>query len=242
MSLDTNDGPALPRAVVDVLRRDEPEPEVVQAAYRRYALRRPEPVSMRHVVRWLAVGFVAGSSAAFAATGTAQWRNRIWGSAELLARGPQTSPTVTNRRLPRVSAPAAPSDAPPSSSATPLPEPHDDPPHALGESSRVVLPAPLATDPEWQRAATALKRQDLTAAEAALRGVETTGTASDRDAASLALAQVLLTRGRLVEARARLERLSKSSGSATVREKATALLAQLSSSVERSIPAPLVPQ
>lgn len=242
MSLDPNDRPALPRALVDLLRRDEPEPHAVEAAYRRYALQRPGPVSMRQVGRWLAVGFVAGSSAAFAATGTAHWRSRLWGTNQLLAHGPQASSAATNRQRAPIPTPAAPGSAPPSSSAALPPTLSDDPSRAFGESSRVVLGAPLATDPEWQRAATALKRQDLAAAEAALREVETTGTASDRDAASLALAQVLLKRGRLVEARARLERLRERSGSAIVREKAAALLAQLSSSGERSFPARPVPE
>jgi len=72
--------------------------------------------------------------------------------------------------------------------------------------------------------------------------VETTGTPSDRDAASLALAQVLLTRGRTVEARARLERLVRRAGSAVVREKAAALLAEPSTAGDRSNAVGPVPQ
>jgi len=233
MSSPRNDEPPLPESVWGLLRRDEPEPGDVQAAYRRFAARRLEPVSAFRVVRWLAVGFVAGGSVAFAATGAPALRARFW-PLHLTARAGEASTVahVPERPLRR----AAPESAPaPAASATPPPAPPSDGARPAAESPHVVvLPEPPASDPKWQRAAAALKTHDYSAAENALREVETTGTPGDRDAASLALAQVLLTRGRTVEARARLERLTQRAGSALVREKAASLLADLSASGERS--------
>ena len=233
--------PPLPESIWNLLRQDEPDPRAIQAAYYRFAARRPKPVSAFKVVRWLALGFVAGGSVALAATGTARLRERLW-PAHLAARGAEAKP-----------APATPSSVAPASRATasapspdvsslPAPNPPSDALHPTSEAPRAVLPEPSPTDPKWQRAAAALKTRNYPAAESALREVETTGAPGDRDAASLALAQVLLTRGRVVEARARLERLSQRAGSTLVRDKARALLAEISSSGGRSPAAPSVPQ
>lgn len=228
-----NEEPPLPEAIWSLLRRDEPAPGDVQAAYRRYVTRRPEPVSAFRVVRWLAVGFVAGGGVAFAATGVPALGARFW-PLHLTARQGEASTLahVPERPLRR----AAPESAPaPATSTMPPPASSSDGARPAGESPHVVvLPEPPASDPKWQRAAAALKTHNYSAAENALREVETTGTPSDRDAASLALAQVLLTRGRAVEARARLERLTQRAGSALVREKAAALLTDLLAPGERS--------
>jgi hypothetical protein len=107
---------------------------------------------------------------------------------------------------------------------------------------RGAQPGPTSRDPKWQRAAAALQAHDYDAAEAALRELETSGAARDRDAASLALAQVLLRRGRDVEGRARLERLSTHASSTPVREQARALLDDFFASGGRSVGTPVVPQ
>ncbi|HEX5100171.1 MAG TPA: hypothetical protein VFV94_11755, partial [Polyangiaceae bacterium] len=67
MSIPEDEQPPLPESIWNLLRRDEPEPEAIQSAYRRYVLRQPDRVSAFRVVRWLAVGFVAGGGVAFAA-------------------------------------------------------------------------------------------------------------------------------------------------------------------------------
>jgi hypothetical protein len=228
-----HDEPPLPESIWNLLRRDEPDPGTLQAAYRRFVTRPPERVSAFRVVRWLAVGFVAGGSVAFAATGVPALRARLWRPLHLTARGGE-APTVARPPAPPLRR-AAPESAPlPAASVAP-PLPPSDSARPAGETSRgVVLAEPPTADPKWQRAAATLKAHDYSAAENALRELETTGTPSDRDAASLALAQVLLTRGRTVEARARLERLNQRAGSALVREKAAALLAELSAPGERS--------
>jgi hypothetical protein len=242
MSLEEHDEPPPSPAVWHLFRRDEPDPRAIQAAYLRFAGRRPERLSPLRMVRWLAVGFVAGLSVAFAATGAPLLGSRLFRS---LRGGPGAHDTAPAVRLP-VRAPvraraeasavapagsAASADLPTSPGArTPAPVPH------------ATLVEPGETDPTWQRAAAALKAHDYAAAEKALREVEMGGVPGDRDAASLALAQVLLTRGREVEARARLERLRARGSSPLVREKAAALLGDTFSSAGRSSAVPAVPQ
>lgn len=241
MSLPPNDEPPLPEAIWNLLRRDEPEPHAIHAAYQRFITRRPEAVSPFRVARWLLVGFVAGGSVAFAATGAPLLGARFWPH-HLTARDRSTAPAIAHSPV-KASPPAARDDAPLAEpSAVPLRAPLSDSLHPIGEAPHAILPDPAPTDPKWQRAAGALKARDYVAAERVLREVETTGMPSDRDAASLALAQVLLTRGRTVEARARLERLTQRAGSALVREKAAALLADPSAPAERSFPLAPVPQ
>jgi hypothetical protein len=89
-------------------------------------------------------------------------------------------------------------------------------------------------DPKWQAVLAALKLHDYRAAESALANLAATGTSDEREAASLSLAEVLLARGRVTEARARFERLSKSARSALVREKARAVLADGIDASDRS--------
>ncbi len=239
MGLDPSDELPLPEAVWDLYRRDEPDPRAIQAAYLRFAARRPEPLSAFRLLRWLVAGFAAGWGVAFAATG-----DPLFGAG---LRRDVPAPVVEARASVRTYAPS-PASAPATQSAFPpeLPAPEPKPPngsaHSGGAAPQAVLEEPPTIDPKWQRAAAALRARDYEAAEEALREVETAGAPADRDAASLALAQVLLTRGRVVEARARLERLSMHAGSALVREKATTLLAELSSPGDRSIATPTVPQ
>ena len=240
MSLDHDDEPPRDAAVWDLLRRDEPDARAMQAAYFRFAARRPAHVSAFTLVRWLVAGFVLGWGVAFAATG-----DPLFGAG--LRRTVQTPlpvPSALREAPPRHRAtersPAQPSAVPPLDSAAPEPSPSTA--HAPSSPSAPALAEPPVTDPKWQRAAAALKVHDYAAAETALRDVETAGTPADRDAASLALAQVLLTRGRVVEARARLERLSSHAGAPLVREKAAALLSDLFAAEGRSSRTPAVPQ
>lgn len=242
MSSPEDEQPPLPESIWNLLRRDEPEPEAIQSAYGRYVARRPDRVSPFRVMRWLAVGFVAGGSVAFAATGVPALRARLWPPREVSAREGEAS-TLAKISGPPLQRAATESVPPPASSDTAPPAaPTNGARPAVEAPHGVILPEPPASDPKWQRAASALKTHDYSAAENALREVETTGTPSDRDAASLALAQVLLTRGRTVEARARLQRLVQRAGSAVVRAKAAALLADPAATGDRSSAGAPVPQ
>jgi hypothetical protein len=241
MSFEPNDEPPLPESIWNLLRRDEADPRAIRAAYWRFSRRRVEPISALRVLRWLAAGFAAGWGVAFAATG-----DPLFGAGLMRTRPPPAvvaSTSAVPRAVTRPArAPTAPSATPPSESATTDSKPPSPSARAVGSTPQVALPEVTTADAKWQRAAVALKARDYTTAETALRELERGGTPSERDAASLSLAQVLLTRGRTVEARARLERLSVNASSAAVREKATALLAGSFSSGERSSGAPPVPQ
>lgn len=232
MNVDERDEPPLPEAMWNLLREDEPQPRAVRAAYVRFLARRPAPVSVFVLLRWLAAGFALGWGVAFAATGDPLFGAGLRGS------GGVEAPRAPSSHV-RGGASHAPSSAPvPVELVAPEPS---------GSALRIEKSAPSSvfssgSDTKWQRAATALKALDYDAAETALRELETGGAPGDRDAASLAVAQVLLTRGRVVEARARLEHLSTAASSSLVREKATALLRALRSNGDRSSEKPSVPQ
>ncbi len=240
MSVEHDDAPPPARAVWDRVRRDEPDPRAIWAAYRRFVTRRPEPLSAPVVARWLAAGFALGWGVAFAATGDplfgAGLQHVVPPAAPVasVSHGVARSPSRPHELAP-------PSASPPLDSAVPAANSPSASTHATSSAPHVALDPPLY-DPKWQRAAVALKARNYDAAESALREVETSGAVSDRDAASLALAQVLLTRGRVVEARARLERLSSHASSALVREQAAALLADTFSGAGRSSAAFPVPE
>lgn len=241
MSRGHDDDPPPARAVWDLVRRDEPEPRAIRTAYRRFVTRRSEPLSAFVLVRWLAAGFALGWGVAFAATG-----DPLFGAGLQRPAQPTVAPRATASRTlphsrPRPHEAASASASSPADSVAPVPKAPSVNAHAASSAPRVALDESLS-DPKWQRAAAALKARNYEAAESALREVEASGRVSDRDAASLALAQVLLTRGRRVEARARLQRLSAQASSPLVREQATALELQAFSSGGRSAAAFPVPE
>jgi hypothetical protein len=240
MSADEHEEPRFPEAMWDLLRHGDPDPRAVQAAYLRFVARR-RAVGPFVLLRWLLAGFAAGWGVAFAATG-----DPLFGAGRLLTTPVEAPVPEANSSAParpsRGPAPAASSVPTPGEQVMPAPEPSGTDARAAKPSLHGVLTEQFATDPKWQRAASALKARDYDASESALRELELAGTPADREAASLAVAQVLLTKGRLVEARARLERLRASAASALVREKAAALLTDPISTAERSPPAPAVPQ
>jgi hypothetical protein len=243
MSRDEHDEPPLPESIWETLRRDEPDDQKVQIAYLRFAARRQPLTSPLLLLRWLAAGFGAGWGVAFAATG-----DPLFGAGRLLNPPPELpvvdpgslTPRSSLRANPRVqSAPTSTSQPVPIEPEAPVPATSSP---AVSPGLQGVLGEPSAADPKWQRAAAALKVHDYEAAEHALRELEMSGTAGDRDAASLAVAQVLLTRGRSVEARARLEQLRTRALSPLVRSKAAALLASPAAAAERSFEPPPVTQ
>ncbi|HEV8548029.1 MAG TPA: hypothetical protein VGQ57_03355 [Polyangiaceae bacterium] len=239
MSLKPDDDPPPSESVWELFRKDEPAAREIRAAYLRFTARRHQPLSALKLVRWLAVGFAAGLGVAFAANGQRVLGSELWrrwhptpsiaGATAAPSRAPTRQPAAPGAFREPESAPNA---LPPPSAEF---RPSVFPPH-------IVLTEPTASDPKWQRAAAALKAHQYDAAESSLREVERTGATGDRDAASLALAQVLLTRGRTVEARARLERLRSHASSAVVSEKAASLLEDGFSSAGRSSGSFPVPQ
>jgi hypothetical protein len=227
MTRDLIDEPPLPGSLWDALRRDEPDPRAVQRAYLRFVTSPRARALHLGLVSWLVAGFVLGWGVVFAATG-----DPLFG-AGLRAPAHAIVPPVVAPSL--VRAPASPRAVRgPRATDAPAPiEPRPSVRRAVpGPAPAVSAAAPR--DPKWQHVADALRARDFVAAQTALVELEAAGTPADRDAATLALAQVLVTVGRLSDARARLERLSTSSASAVVREQAARLLADISSAADRS--------
>jgi hypothetical protein len=238
---DENDAARLPESFWEALRRDEPDPRELTSAYLRFLARRPAPVSRFLLLRWLAAGFALGWGVAFAATGDPLFGAGLPRRDSVPTPAPDTSAPVRVRQS-RAFAPASASAALASEPEPPGVQPPASAAPSARSSLHGVLPERAAADPQWQRAASALRARDYAAAEGALRELETAGVTGDREAASLALAQVLLARGRAVEARARLERLRTTAGSQLVRAKADTLLAESNSRSDRSSSGVPVPQ
>jgi len=231
------DDQALPRPFWDALRHDEPDPRAVERAYQRFiAVPQPWAPPRLMLARWLLGGFAFGWGVVFAATGDPLFGARVratpvvtMGSAAAAPSARRASPG--GARKPALSDPGGARSAATVEAST-APSPVEPTPARSSvqreAASSLAAPAPPSAsphvDPTWQRAAVALRAHDYDAAAAAFSDLESHGTSSERDAASLALAEVLLAQGRTAAARARLEALSTSATAAVTRDKARALL------------------
>lgn len=253
------DEPAVKEAFWDTLRRDPADPRDIARAYWRFTRASASRRTPFALGRWLVVGFVAGAGVVSAATVA---RHVVARWTTVIAREgskPSLSPAPRARRVPhrRGAGPViaevpsvAARDVPPSGALpeampaetprSPAPPPAAQPPAALPSAAlRVGATSPSderspSVDPQWRRVSEALRANDYAGAEAALHDLETHGSASDRESASLSLAQILLSRGRVAEARPRLERLGATARSSLVREKARAMLDSRRPSPDRS--------
>jgi hypothetical protein len=250
------DEPSVKEAFWNTLRRDPADPRAIERAYWRFTRASVPRRTPFRVGRWLVVGFVAGVGAVSAATVArhvvARWttvtpRDASNSNHEVAAPGarhasprhraaaaPSAVPEVPAAASADVSAPETTSPDVTSPGARPLAVPPSSAPRPV--APRAADTAPVALDPKWRRVSDALRVNDYQTAETALRELETRGAPAERESASLSLAQVLLARGRIAEARPRLERLSATARSSLVHQKATALLAGLSAPSNRSDP------
>jgi hypothetical protein len=209
----------LPAALWEALRHDEPEPHEIERAYRRFVA---EPRTPRHelaFLRWFALGLLSCSGLLFAATHVVpRFRARQVVVPQPARKSAPSASAALWRQLPEVvpvaSAPAA----------------------SVASARRALERAPLPPEAarRWQSVALALRQHDYAAAETALMELEASSSRTESEAASLSLAQVLLARGRVDAAQAKLERLSQSASSGLVRDKSAALLAELSATQGRS--------
>ena len=217
----------------NAMRQDEPDPAAVERAYLRFKSSTRKPTSDLRLGRWLLAGVFSGVSVVSAATGY-RWVAATR-SVSTLAPSVATS-----------AAPAHPSRLRVVPSAPPSPRVIDsakvtEVPHLAPRPVQATFPSvpdALARDAKWQDVARALEARDHARAETALAALENGGTTPDREAASLALAQVLIANGRAGEAHARLERLSASAHSELVRQKAETLLGEMGAQRHRSTGAP----
>jgi len=227
---DQPDLPLSPRAL-RVLREDQPSERELQSAYQRF-MRKPQRRSPSLLVSgWVFAGLVLGLGVAFGAEAVVQRMNPPLPLAP--PNTPLSAPRSAHVKLP-YRAPSA--DQTTASELSPeLPTSPQQPPLARPPSS--VNPKALASDSGepapansevWAKAAEGLRHNDVAETEAALAKVEHSGSTTDREAARLIRAQLMLHQGDSNGARALLRDLADNAQSEPVRAKARSLLGQSS--------------
>ena len=202
-----------------VLREDQPSRYQLDAAYLRFSGRQQRRSRHVLVARWLVAGLAMGLGAAFAAEAAAPKVLPPLHTPE----PPHSSLSEPRRRA--AAATASPAAASPSASAIPQ--------IAVPTSAPATRAVP-ADDPvqgaangaAWARAAHGLRNHDVTETEAALALLEDGGSNSDREAARLIRAQLMLHQGDARGARAVLIDLASHAQSPVLRSKARSLLEQ----------------
>lgn len=227
---DQPDLPGLSAAAVRVLRDDQPSDGELSAAYQRF-LRKPKRHSPGLLVsRWVIAGLAMGLGVAFGAEAVVQ---RLYPSAPTERSAPPTAPSAA-RNAAALRAPQPSRLDAPESSAAPLASPSElKPPRALGSSSPKAATLgsderPPADSAVWAKAAQGLRNNDFAETQSALATLEHAGSATDREAARLIRAQLMLHQGDANGARALLQELANNAQSAQVRAKARSLLGQSS--------------
>jgi hypothetical protein len=233
VSHDDSSEPRVPQTFWDTLRNDAPDPRAIERAYLRFTTPVRPTITRFVLARWLVAGFALGCGVVYAATAEPHF-GALWASTpNVVPNGSATSAPGLRQSKQRAAPPVSSALAPPTAEA-PTPEPLPSSSVHLASSASGSSTEGSGPDPTWQRAAMALRSHDYAPAEAALSSLEVRGAPADREAASLALAQVYLARGQSAEARVRLEQLSKSARSELTREKARTLLANSVLSSQRS--------
>jgi hypothetical protein len=224
MSSNHPEQPLISPDLVRAWRADAEHDPDQQKAYLRFLQKRPlrARVHLPQVAGWLFAGMLLGMGSLYAAT-SVPWRL-------LLTSANTTEARHTERPAPPARNAAA-STASPPSSPPPLPSTEQPPARAAATSAEHVEPAPSSATPEsWQRAARALRERDFETANDALARLSQQGSQAEREAASLVRAQFLLNEQRSEEAQALLLELSRTSGSAQIRDKANKLLGTIQKS------------
>lgn len=226
---DQPDLPELSAAALRALREDQPSERELAAAYRRFA-RPPQRRSTGLLVsRWLVASLVMGLGIAFGAQAVVQ---RL-GPPSASGRPPPAAMPSAARKVTPVSAPEATpqgtpepeTELPPASAEPPAPRPSSS---ANSNTSAVVSTRPPADSAVWAKAAQGLRNNDIAQTQSALATLEHSGSVSDREAARLIRAQLMLHQGDESGAQALLRDLASNAQSAQVRAKARNLLAQAS--------------
>ena len=200
-----------------------PSDAELAAAYRRFA-RRPRQRAPRLLVsRWLVAGLVLGLGVAFGAEAVVQ---RLQPSSLSERPAPAAAPGPGRKAAPLSAPLSSPGQDPPEAAAEPLPSAPElkhgrasgsASPKASGVSADERPPADSAV---WAKAAEGLRNNDFAETQAALDTLEQAGSATDREAARLIRAQLMLHQGDVNGARAVLEDLARHAQSAQVRAKA----------------------
>ena len=234
MSLPILDEPVVPPALVQAWRDACENQTQARQAYAKFSVRRGarRPVTLVAVAGWIIAGMLLSVGSLYAAS-AAPWPSLGLPSTPrvLEARQSKIPRSADRHPKPQLSAPPALAIATSPSRPTSV-VPGKNPPLASGESAAATIAAPE----QWQRAARGLREGDFAGANAALRQLTSQTSGAEREAAQLALAQLLLSHGQSAEAVPLLRALQASARSSSVRRKATELLLRReeSSAPERS--------
>jgi len=222
--------PGLSAAALRTLREDQPSQRELSAAYQRFARRPPRRAPALVVSRWLIAGLAMGLGVAFGAEAVVQ---QLHPPPAPEAPAPVSAPRAVRKAVPR-NTPLHSREDTLEPTAEPLPSsPEVKPPRAAGSANWKAPPVsseqrPAADSAVWAKAAQGLRNNDFAETEAALATLEHAGSATDREAARLIRAQLMLHQGDADGARALLRDLADGAQSAQVRAKARSLLAQSS--------------
>ena len=224
--------------LVDAHRADQADPADIQRAYLRFSWARRKAPPRLSFFRWLVAGVAIGVGVASAASLAPRLGIRAASplASAPVSHGPAQDPRVgvavrSNRaRSLAEPAPSAPAPPPtvlsaPSAIDTPsvIAQRAPAPPKAASAASASAN----AIENAWERAAVALRKGDLSTAEAALAHLEQSDNLLDRQAAELARAQLLVKGGRASEAKSTLQRLASEGASALIRSQAASTLRSL---------------
>jgi len=218
--------PGLSLAALHVLREDQPSESELAAAYWRFARKTQHYPSGLIVSRWLLAGLVMGLGLAFGAEAAVKRFDQ-----PLPAEQP--APLVVPHAAQKLAPLSVPQPRPASSPESPAqpPTPPSEPKGTRAASSAQPKLSPLETDERppadsavWTKAAQGLRDNDLAATQSALSTLEQAGSESDREAARLIRAQLMLHQGNTSGAQALLRDLAKNAQSSQVRAKARSLL------------------
>lgn len=204
--------------LVDAWREDRASPAELRRGYERF-LRSQRKKRGAPLLRFILLGSLLGVGLAQGAT-LAPWRWLGLGRrSEVVRPAPAIAPATSPAR-PALPSAADVSPAPAAREAEPT---HVEAPKVATASSAAVA---AHVQVQWQRAAAAIKANELNQALRALLDIERSTGGGERDAARLTRAQLLMSHGRGAEATSLLADLEQHAQSSVVRSKARAALRQ----------------
>jgi hypothetical protein len=224
MSLPIIDEPVVPPALVQAWRDACENQAQARQAYAKFSVRGAtrRPVTLIAVAGWIIAGMLLSVGSLYAAN-AAPWPSLGFLSTSRLleARLTKIARSAARQATPKLSEPPALATAPSPSRPTQVLG-GKGPPSAPGASATATIAAPE----QWQRAARGLREGDFAGANAALRALTNQTSGAEREAAQLALAQLLLSHQQSAQALPLLRALQASARSSSVRRKATELLSR----------------
>lgn len=232
MSSTPPDSHFLPRSVVEAWRADTASSLELRAGYARFSRRRARRSALPRALSVAGVLLLGIGLAQAAALLPARWFRSPGVAPRPSAAGAPSIGAKPSKPSVRQERSAAPLATPTEDQAPSVPAPPTPPSVALGTTPvpRSSAAAPASTpevDEQWRRAAAALRDDDFERARSALIEIERSAGADEGDAARLARAQLLASRGHREEALALARVLAKQAQPTLVRDNARRLVAKL---------------